>query len=45
MGMIFYNLTPEELCDLICGQPEEDEYGNELFCEDNKQRGRDNQAE
>lgn len=24
MGMIFHNLTPEELCDLMCGMPEED---------------------
>lgn len=24
MGMEFYDLTPEELCDLICGEPEED---------------------
>lgn len=25
MGAVFYNLTPEELCDLMCGRPEEDE--------------------
>lgn len=24
MGMIFENLTEEELCDLMCGGPEED---------------------
>lgn len=24
MGMVFYDLTPEELCDLMCGDPEED---------------------
>lgn len=25
MGATFYDLTAEELCDLICGTPEEDE--------------------
>lgn len=25
MGQTFYDLTLEELCDLICGEPEEDE--------------------
>ena len=25
MGMIIINPTPEELCDLMCGKPEEDE--------------------
>ena len=25
MGMIFYDLTQEELCDLMCGEPEEEE--------------------
>ena len=25
MGMTFYNLTPEELCDLMCGDPEEEQ--------------------
>lgn len=24
MGMIFYDLSLEELCDLMCGKPEED---------------------
>lgn len=24
MGAVFYNLSPEELCDLMCGKPEED---------------------
>lgn len=24
MGKIFYNLTPDELCDLMCGAPEEE---------------------
>lgn len=24
MGMIFNGLTPEELCDLMCGEPEEE---------------------
>lgn len=24
MGMVFENLTCEELCDLMCGKPEED---------------------
>lgn len=28
MGMIFENLTEEELCDLMCGKPEEDEEDN-----------------
>ena len=23
--MTFYNLTPEELCDLMCGDPEEEQ--------------------
>ena len=23
MGAVFYNLSPEELCDLMCGDPEE----------------------
>lgn len=23
-GAVFYDLTPEELCDLMCGDPEED---------------------
>lgn len=35
MGMVFYDLTDEELCDLVCGDPEEDpeedeEYGEAL---------------
>ncbi len=25
MGMEFTNLTEEQLCDLMCGKPEEDE--------------------
>ena len=25
MGMVFENLTDEELCDLMCGEPEEDD--------------------
>ena len=28
MGMIWDNLTPEELCDLMCGEPQEDEEDN-----------------
>lgn len=24
-GAVFYDLTPEELCDLMCGAPAEDE--------------------
>lgn len=32
MGKEFTNLTEEELCDLMCGGPEEDE-------EDGKRRG------
>lgn len=27
MGMIFENLTDEELCELMCGAPEEDDEG------------------
>ena len=27
MGMTFYNLTMEDLCDLMCGTPEEDYEG------------------
>lgn len=30
MGMIFENLTCEELCDLMCGKPEEDYDEEEL---------------
>ena len=26
MGAVFENLTCEELCDLMCGKPEEEEY-------------------
>lgn len=37
MGITFENLTEEELCDLMCGSPEEEEYedgaGNGL-CDD-----------
>lgn len=29
MGMEFYDLTEEELCDLMCGKPEEDEEDDE----------------
>lgn len=29
MGMTFENLTEEELCDLMCGKPEEDEEDEE----------------
>lgn len=25
MGMTWYDLTDEELCDLMCGKPEDDE--------------------
>lgn len=25
MGAVFYDLSPEELCDLMCGTPEEEE--------------------
>ena len=25
MGMVFYNLSLEDLCDLMCGKPEDDE--------------------
>lgn len=25
MGAVFENLTPEELCDLMCGDPEPEE--------------------
>lgn len=25
MGAVFYDLSPEELCDLMCGKPEEDD--------------------
>ena len=28
MGMEFTNLTEEELCDLMCGKPEEEEEVN-----------------
>ena len=29
MGMVWENLTEEELCDLMCGCPEEDIYESE----------------
>lgn len=29
MGIIFEGLTQEELCDLMCGEPEEEEDGTE----------------
>lgn len=29
MGMVFENLTMEELCDLMCGKPEEEIYEQE----------------
>ena len=25
MGAVFYDLTPEEMCELMCGRPEEEE--------------------
>lgn len=36
MGMIFYNLIDDELCDLMCGRPDQDdeseeaEYGSDI---------------
>lgn len=30
MGMTFYDLTCEELCDLMCGDPEDDD---DRYCE------------
>lgn len=32
MGKEFTNLTEEELCDLMCGKPEEDEEDEETQC-------------
>ena len=32
MGKEFINLTEEELCDLMCGGPEEDEEDEETQC-------------
>jgi len=29
MGMVWENLTEEELCDLMCGKPEEEIYEDE----------------
>lgn len=29
MGAVFENLTEEELCDLMCGKPEDDEEDEE----------------
>lgn len=35
MGKEFYDLTPEELCDLMCGKPEDDyEDDEDDFVED-----------
>lgn len=40
MGMTFENLTMEDLCDLMCGIPEEDgqeeEDGDCIRCENNR---------
>lgn len=30
MGKAFYDLTNEELCDLMCGKPEDEIYDNNL---------------
>lgn len=34
MGMTFYNLTMEDLCDLMCGTPEEDYIDEDEVTED-----------
>lgn len=43
MGAVFYDLTPEELCDLMCGDPEEDykeeDNGISSECEFRKPQG------
>ena len=31
MGMEFTNLTVEDLCDLMCGRPEDDVYDNDTM--------------
>lgn len=36
MGAVFYNLSPEELCDLMCGRPEEEEQEEEDDGSDNR---------
>lgn len=36
MGKVFYNLTPEELCDLMCGIPEEEEAEEQEVKEDGR---------
>lgn len=33
MGKIFENLTWDELCDLMCGKPEEEIYEDESVCD------------
>lgn len=36
MGMTFYDLTPEELCELMCGSVEEDEEDANCDCEEQR---------
>ena len=38
MGMEFTNLTEEDLCDLMCGKPEEDLEEDEDASKENKVR-------
>lgn len=38
MGATFENLTLEQLCDLMCGKPEEDYDGEETDNLDNEER-------
>lgn len=33
MGKVWENLSPEELCDLMCGGPEDEEYDDETLNE------------
>lgn len=42
MGAIFTNLTDEELCDLMCGEPEEDYEDEDI--EDNVNQSIDNES-
>ena len=39
MGMTFNNLTDEELCDLMCGCPEEDEEWDGQQVQQKKEEG------
>ena len=39
MGVVFENLTMEELCDLMCGEPEEEPEEEQEDAEDDESGG------